>query len=33
MVVLSLVLCMILILLSAAGSGVPVKALAKRPRH
>jgi hypothetical protein len=29
----SLVLCMILILLSAAGSETPQKAIAKRPRH
>ena len=33
MVVTSLVLCMILILLSAAGTNAPQKALAKRPRR
>lgn len=32
-VIASLVLCMILILLSAAGSQTPQKAIAKRPRH
>ena len=33
MVVTSLVLCMIAVLLSAAGTVVPQKALAKRTRH
>lgn len=33
MVVISLVLCMILILLSAVGPNAREKALARRPRH